>query len=221
MSTVFDPKTDLHYLLTLWLWRVGCMFSGILLCRLWLSFRSTVSSNLPQWGKILPQTFFGHNEPKCIKSWSGVLPDSYFILHRLILYSYKKCMLTKNTYHLWSCTGSKASMILKKKTKELCASDGVYLFSLFIFFSGRESERKLAVQLAPSSELPSDSSWTSGPPDTLTPGHLDDLAPDKKVQPPHSPRDFFWQIALRQELLLNYLSLSEYFTPVNATTQYW
>ena len=134
MSTVFDPKTDLHYLLTLWLWRVGCMFSEILLYRLWLSFRSTASSNLPQWGKILPQTFFGHNEPKCIKSWSGVLPDSYFILHRLILYSYKKCMLTKNTYHLWSCTGSKASMILKKKTKELCASDGVYLFSLFIFF---------------------------------------------------------------------------------------
>ena len=98
-------------------------------------------------------------------------------------------------------------------------------FSLFTFFSGRESERKLAVQLAPSSELPSDSSWTSGRPDTLTHGHLDDLAPDKKVQPPHhSPSDFFWQIALLQvaiELLLNYLSVSEYFTPVNATTQYW
>ena len=82
MSTVFDPKTNLHYLLSLWLWRVGCMFSGIPFCRLWLSFRSTVSSNLPQWGKILPPKFFGHNELKCIKSWSGVLPDSYFILYR-------------------------------------------------------------------------------------------------------------------------------------------
>ena len=103
----------------------------------------------------------------------------------------------KNTYHLWSCTGSKAkaSMILKKKTKGLYASDRVFLISLFTFFSGRESERKLAVLLVPSSELPSDSSWTSLRPDTLTPGHLDDLAPDKKVQPPHSPRDFFWQIA--------------------------
>ena len=148
------------------------------------------------------------------------MPDSYFILHRLILYSYKKCMLTKNTHHLWSCTGSKASMISKKKLKN-CAPLMGYIFFSFHFFSGRESERKLAVLLAPSSELPSDSSWTSGPPDTLTRGHLDDLAPDKKVQPPHSPRDFFWQIALRQELLLNYLSLSEYFTPVNATTQYW
>ena len=98
MSTVFDPKKDLRYLLLLWLWRVGCMFSGILLCRLWLSFRSTVSSNLPQWGKILPQTFFGHNEPKCIKSWLGVLPDSYFILQRLILYSYKKCLVFSVTY---------------------------------------------------------------------------------------------------------------------------
>ena len=70
-----------------------------------------------------------------------------------------------------------------------------YFFFSFHLFSGRESERKLAVQLAPSSEIPSDSSWTSLRPDTLTPGHLDELAPDKKVQPPHSPRDFFWQIA--------------------------
>ena len=57
---------------------------------------------------------------------------------------------------------------------------GCIFFLFSSFFSGRESERKLAVLLAPSSELPSDSSWTSGPPDTLTRGHLDDLAPDKK-----------------------------------------
>ena len=131
------------------------------------------------------------------------------------MYVDKKYILFMELYWI----KSKSIDDIEEKTKELYASD--FFFS-FHFFSGRESERKLAVQLAPSSELPSDSSWTSGHPDTLTHGHLDDLAPDKKVQPPHhSPSDFFWQIALLQELLLNFLSVSEYFTPVNATTQYW
>ena len=156
-------------------------------------------------GALCHQT--SHSEVKyCLQNFSDIMSSNVSKVDRVFCLIHtshfidkfcihiKKFMLTKNTYHLWSCTGSKAkaSMILKKKTKEFYASVRVFLSP---FFSGRESERKLAVQLAPSSELPSDSSWTSGRPDTLTHGHLDDLAPDKKVQPPHSPRDFFWQIA--------------------------
>ena len=72
----------------------------------------------------------------------------------------------------------------RKKLKNCAPLMGCIFFLFSSFFSGRESERKLAVLLAPSSELPSDSSWTSGPPDTLTRGHLDDLAPDKKCNLP-------------------------------------
>ena len=62
--------------------------------------------------------FFRNNKLKCIKvdRVFCLIHTSHFIDKFCI--HIKKFMLTKNTYHLWSCTGSKAKalMILKKKT---------------------------------------------------------------------------------------------------------
>ena len=138
MSTVYDPKTVLHYLLSLWLWRVGCMYSGILFYRLWLSFRSTVSSNLPQWGKILPPKFFGHNELKCIKSWSGVLPDSYFILDKFLILTKNVCWQKKIhiIYGVVLDQKQKHRWYWRKKLKVFTPLIGYFFFLFSPFFQG-------------------------------------------------------------------------------------